>query len=843
MESFWNDVRLAARTAAKQPGFTAIAVLILALGIGANTAIYTLVDAVALRPLPVRHAKDLYRLGDNLACCVNSGLQGPEFAIFSYPLYRQFREQLPEFESLAAFQIRPVPFSVRRTGTEPAARPAAGEFVTGNYFDTLGVPMAAGRGLVDADDAPGAAPVAVLSFRAWRDHYRQDPSVVGAAFTINATAVTVVGVAAPEFFGETLRPGPPDLWIAMGAEPAIRGASALVPSPGQHWLYAVGRLRPDVSRSVVAQKATAELQRFLSTLADIPPSSVADIPRQYVVVTEASTGVSSLRTRYVEPLRLLAIVSALVLLIACANLAHLLLARAQPFPFAMRAALGASRRRLIQQMMAGGLLLAAAGGAAGILVAYACTRVILATVFRGAGVVPIDVTPSLAGLLVAAGMSLVTGVIFTALPALIMSRTNPMDVLRGSGRSAVDRSALPRQGLVIIQIAVSLVLLVGAGLLTESLRRLEHQDFGFEVDGRYVVRIDPSLAGYAPERLGELYERLHSTLPQIPGVVSASLSQYSPMEGNNWSGPISVEGGKPADAPGQASWVRVGPKYFETIGTRLVSGRFIEERDRPGATRVTVINETLARRFFPNVDPIGRHLGRGEDAHAMDYEIVGIVEDAKYTRAERPALPTFFMPLLQTAPSTDLGDASSEVRSLYVRAIELNVAGTPPGLEADIRRAMARVDPSLTINGIFSMSEQIGLNFNQQRIVARLTALYGQLALLLAAVGLYGVTAHHVSRRIAEIGVRMALGADRGRVLRMVLGRALVQAAIGIAIGLPIALAASGGLSTQLYGVTARDPLVVGIAVAILLIATVLAALIPARRAAAVDPIQALRSS
>ena len=839
MDAFWQDLQLAARSYRQQPGFTAVAVLILALGIGANTAIYSLVDAVALRPLPVAHTSDLYRLGDNLNCCVNTGLQG-DFSLFSYPLYQRLRDHIPELSPLAAFQVRPLPFSVRRAGTAAAARPMIGEFVSGNYFDTFGVPMAAGRGLADSDDAPGAAPVAVLSYRAWRDHHAKDPSVVGAAFTVNATPVTVVGVTAPEFFGETLRPDPPDLWVALGAEPTIRGASSLIARPGQHWLYAIGRLTPGASPAVVEQKASALLREFLATVPDLSPANIADLPKQRIVVAEAGTGVSALRSRYAEPLRVLAIVSALVLFIACANLAHLLLARAQPFPFAMRAALGASRGRLIQQMMAGGLLLAVAGGTAGVLVAYACTRTILATVFRGADVVPIDVTPSTAGLMFAAAVSLVTGVIFTALPAWIMSKTNPMDILRGSGRSTADRAALPRQGLVVLQVAVSLVLLVGAGLLTESLRRLERQDFGFQIDGRYVVKIDPSLAGYSPERLGELYDKLHTALPQVPGVVSASMSQYSPMEGLNWSGPISAEGRTPpADRTESASFVRIGPKYFETIGTRLVRGRTIDERDRPGTTLVAVINQTLARQFFPNVDPIGRHLGRGDASRAMDLEIVGVVEDAKYTRADQPAWPTFFIPLLQFVPA---GDVSTQMRSMFVRAIELHVAGSPASLDADVRRAIARVDPNLTVTAILSMEEQVGRNFNQQRLVARLTALYGQLALLLAAIGLYGITAHHVSRRIGEIGVRVALGADRGRVLRMVLRSALVQCGAGVAIGLPIALFASRGLATQLYGVTPRDPVVIGAAVAVLLVATIVAALIPARRAAAVDPIRALRA-
>src|SRR5579864_7568608 len=515
----------------------------------------------------------------------------------------------------------------------------------------------------------------------------------------------------------------------------------------------------------------------------------------------------------------------------------------------MRAALGASRRRLVQQMLVGGAALAVAGGAVGVGVAYVGTRAIVAMAFRGAVFVPVDVAPSGTILVFATLASLFSGVAFTAVPAWLMSKAHPMDALRGGGRSAVDRSAVPRQGLVVLQVAISLVLLVGASLLTVSLRRLENQNFGFQADGRVVVKIDPLLAGYTVERLPSLYDRLDADLSRVPGVASVSLSQYGPMEGNNWSGPISLEThSSDAARHDSASWLRVGPGYFDTIGTRVLRGRAIDARDTASSLRVAVVNRTFAEQFFPSADPIGRHVGLGQEsgyAHAMDYEIVGIVDDAKYLRADEPAWATFFIPLLQTVPYGAEGLVSMQARSLFIHDIELRIsgaAGGPVNLEADVRRTLAAIDPDLTVNAMLTLDEQLARNFNQQRLIARLTSLYGWLALLLAAVGLYGVTSDHVARRTAEIGIRMAIGADRRRVLTMVLRRALLQAMLGLAIGLPLALVEGAVLSSQLYGVTSRDPFVLGLAVAVLASSAGVAACIPALRAASIDPVRALRS-
>jgi predicted permease len=479
------------------------------------------------------------------------------------------------------------------------------------------------------------------------------------------------------------------------------------------------------------------------------------------------------------------------------------------------------------------VLLALVGGAAGLYIAYTGTHAILLLAFRGADFVPIDARPSLPVLGFAVLLSLITGIVFGILPAWTASKSDPLDALRGAGRSTSDRSSLLQKPLIIAQVAFSIVLLIGAGLVTQSLRNLEDQHFGFVTDGRLIVKVSPGLDGYTADNLAGLYQRLEETMPQIPGVRSASLSWYSPLGGDNANERVYIQG-KPPDYRWTApSWDRVGPHYFETIGTRLLRGRAIDERDMPGAPNVAVINETFAGRFFPNDDPIGQHFGMTDLSHSGDYEIVGIVEDAKYQDTRGPAYATFFLPLLQTPPRESFRG--------WVGAIELHVAGRPENIESAVRKALANVDPKLSVLSMMSFGEQVARNFNQERLIARLTELFGVLALILACIGLYGVTAYAVARRTNEIGIRMALGADRSNVLGLVLRSALVQLALGLAIGIPAALAGGLLLAHQLYGVKSYDPTILAAAAIVLSACAILAASVPARRATRVDPIVALR--
>ena len=395
---------------------------------------------------------------------------------------------------------------------------------------------------------------------------------------------------------------------------------------------------------------------------------------------------------------------------------------------------------------------------------------------------------------------------------------------------------------MVAQVALSLVALAGAGLLTESLRRLEQQPLGFKTDGRIVARISLAAPAEDLNRLAVYYDRMLSRVRQIPGVLDATYSRYSPMEGNNWQNGISILGRPRARQPEPSSWNRIGPHYFETLGTRVVRGRTIDERDTTNAPRVAVVNEAFVRRFFPDSDPLGHHLGIGGPEHAGDFEIVGVTEDVKYTAAQRPTRPMIFFPALQVAPYEEATARNVMLRSMLMGAVELHVAPGAANIESMLRRALAEIDPDLTVVRVLPMATQVSLNFRLSRLMARLTAAYGLLALVVAAIGLYGVTAYAVARRTREIGVRMALGADRWRVVTEILRDALAQTGIGLLVGLPVALLATGMLASLLFGVTPRDPIVFAQAAVVLVLSAAIAAFVPARRAASIDPARALRS-
>lgn len=828
-----QDLRIGFRRLWKSPGFTVVAVLTLALGIGATTAIFTLTDAVMLESLPVANPKQLHRLGDNNNCCSMTGTQdGGSFVLYSYPLYEYLRDHTPEFEQLAGFASYLEDLSVRGQ-RDSAAKAYKGEFVSGNYFEMLGVQPASGRLLTPGDDSPTAPRMAVMSYRTWQQSFAVDPSVVGSVLNIDGTAYTIAGVTAPQFYGDTLRSDPPDFWLPLAGEPE----EWKLQSANVEWLYLVGRLKDGIAPESVQARLTVELQQWLGSHRDvIPQRDWGEIPRQHVRLTPAARGVDQMQTQYSLALRLLATLSALLLLIACANIANLLLARGSDHrsQIAVQLALGGTRLRLIRQLISESVLLAIAGGVAGLYTAYVGTHALLLLAFRGAHYIPISARPSAPVLVFAMLLSLATEVVFGIAPAWMASRSSPVDALRGAGRAIGGRSSKLQKSLIVVQVALSIVLLIGAGLLTKSLRNLEGQQFGFVTDGRLIVSlISLQAAGYSEPKLPALYQRLEEAMPHIPGVLSASLSTYSPLEGNNWSEYVVLQG-KPPDFSGTApSWLRVGPHYFQTIGTRLLEGRLIDERDGPGAPRVAVVNDAFARKYFTKENAIGQYFGMSDLGHSGDYQIVGIVEDAKYQDTRGPAYPTFFLPLLQVG-------AGEPLRG-WVSSIELHVAGRPEDLEPAVRRAIAVVDPNLTVLRMVSFDEQVGRNFNQDRLIARLAELFGVLALILACVGLYSVTAYAVARRTNEIGIRMAMGAERTSILAWVMRSALGQVALGMAIGIPAAVAGGQVLADQLYGVKNYDPMIVGLAATVLVACALLAAAIPARRASGVDPMVALR--
>lgn len=838
--SWSDDFTHAWRRLRQRPALTIVAVATLALGLGANIAIFTLIHAVAIQPLPVRAPHELYRLGDNDDCCVNSGIQS-DYSIFSYPLYVHLRDQLPGFESLAGFQAQPQPMAFRRLGTD-LSKSTPAEYVSGNYFHTFGVVPAAGRLLEPSDDAPGSEPVFVMSYRTWREEFGADPGIVGQPFVLAGVTATLAGVAEERFFGDTRMPNPPGLYLPLGIEPRMRGTASILASAPQNFLRVIGRVTDRSQLPALQGKADAALRQWLSAQTFPRAEDREAIARARTPIVSASAGVEVLRIAFQAPLRLLFVMSGLVLLIAVANLANLLIAHSDRGQTAIRVALGASPRRLVRQSVAEGMLLSISGAIVGVAVAAAATRVIVSQVFPAAPGLPVDVTPSPMVLAFAVGLALVTGMLFSAAPAFAMSRTHPTEALRGAGRGGQARSFLPRRSLVIIQVALSLVLLTGAGLLTESLRQLQDQTLGFEPDDRIVVRLDlPStFAGDIP-RLTTLFRGLRDELGRIPGVQGVTYSLYSPMDGNNWSSGISIEGRDDPERRNNSSWNRIGPRYFETLGTKVIRGRAPDERDTPSSPHVAVVNQAFVKRFFENEDPIGRRLGIGPVQTARDMEIVGVVEDVKYSTPQLPTRPMIFMPDFQLPPARE-GSGSSMARSTLMRVLSIHAAVGPGALEPQLRQAVARVTPDVTVVRVMPMSEQVSGNFTMNRLLSGLTAAYGALALALAFLGLYAVTSFTVGRRTREIGIRMALGADRSRVIRDVVQGALGQTLIGLVVGVPAALLSTGTIAALLYSVKPRDPFVVGGAALILLLSAVVAAAVPARRAAAVDPTRALRN-
>jgi predicted permease len=842
-----SDIRLAIRQLLKSPGFFVTVIVTLALGIGANTAIFTLAHAVLMKSLPVADPKTLYRIGDLDDCCVNGGFENDDgdFDLFSYELYKHFRDSTPEFEQLAAMEAGGNMQIVRR-GSEPA-KSLHTEYVSGNYFTTFGIGAFAGRTLAPADDTAGAPPVAIVSYQTWQSEYGSDPSLIGSTLYIEGQPVTVVGIAPPGFFGDRIRSNPPEFWIPLSMEPLIAKENSNLHVAPSNWLYVIGRVDPGTSIGPLQAKLSNNLRVWLATQEDYTRNGGSTvIPKQHVVITPGGAGVQILQKRTGKGLYTLMALSALVLLVACANVANLLLARGttRKSETSIRMALGAARSRLVRQMLTESVLLGCVGGFAGLFVAYAGTKTILSLAFPDAPQLPIDAHPSPAVLAFAFLLSLVTGIIFGIVPAWITSHSDPAEALRGVNRSTRDRSSLPQRSLIVFQAALSLVLLVGAGLLTKSLRNLENQNFGIQTTNRYVLHLDPAGAGYTPEKLPALYQRLEQAFGALPGEQSVGLALYSTLEGNNWGEGVRVEG-RPEPGPNEhngSSWDRVSPKFFETIGQPVIRGRGFIDADTPTSQSVAVVNQAFVKKFFPKEDPIGRHFGIYNHKYAGAFEIVGIVADAKYSSPRDEIKPLYFRPLTQQMRGiTEANAAMAENRSLYINSITLRFNGQPQNLDEMVRHTLADVDPNLTVIDLHSLDYQIAGNFSQERLIARLTLLFGLLALMLASVGLYGITSYTVARRTSEIGLRMALGANRGNVVILILRGAFAQIALGLGLGIPVALLGARAVSDQLFAVRSYDPLSIGVAVVVLSIAAALAGFIPARRAASIEPMAALR--
>ncbi|HLW97446.1 MAG TPA: ABC transporter permease [Candidatus Acidoferrales bacterium] len=836
MESLWKDIRFGLRMLIQKPGFTAIAVLTLALGIGANTAIFTLFDAVLLESLPVREPGRLALFTNNSSEGTSSGsVPTGQWTYFSYESYDFLRKQSLPFESLCAFRAGEGPVSVRfeGSGADGQVARAIAHLVSGNYFTVMGVDSAIGRTLTPDDDKPNAPPVAVVSNGYWKQRLNSDPAAVGKVAILNGTAFTIVGVTPPEFFGERVR-RPPDYWVPLVFQPQIELRESYLEKKDTYWLYLMGRLRPGATRDQAQAASTVALQQFLTFNAGtkLTDENKATIAKTYIRLYDGGAGISGLRLNYSQPLRVLLVVVVMVLLIACANVGNLLLSRAvsRRAEITVRLAMGASRGRLIRQLLTESVLLAALGAGGGMLLAVWAIAALVSVVAPNA-----PIHPHLNGLVLGftLGITLASGILFGLAPALQAGKTDLVTALKlGGGRVAGNRKKVGlTQALVVGQIAISLVLLVGASLFARSLLNMEKLPLGFNQENVLLARLNPRIAGYKPAEVGALYRKLYDRLSALPGVEAATLASYSPLSGSNSTSSLNIQGyvEKPHESP-EAQRIYVGPNYPKALGMPLLLGREIGLQDTPGAPKVAMVNEAFVRSYFPKENPIGHRFSFEGSKDQADIEIIGVLKDAQFENVQKKIQETVFQALLQDQSQFAL---SAEV--------ELRTARDPGGMASVVRTAIGQEDSKLPISGVQSLREQVEGNFNQERLAARLVSFFGGLALLLACLGLYGVVAQGVSRRTNEIGIRMALGAQRGRILWMVFRDTMLLLIAGLAVGIPAAVGATRLIANQLFGLGPWDALSFVLAILILGLVTALAGFLPARRASRVDPIVALR--
>jgi macrolide transport system ATP-binding/permease protein len=842
VNSLLNDIRCAFRMIRNSPSFTIVAVLTLALGIGANSAIFTLVHSVLLRTLPVADPKTLVRIGDQDDCCVNSGTNDSgDYSLFATETYYFFKKNLSEFDELAAMESGYAwrPITVRREGPQTIAQSVMGTFVSGNYFRVFGLTPAAGRLFVDADDKKGAPICAVMSYETWQQDFSADPSVIGGTFWINTKAVTIIGVAPNGFYGDRLSSQPPKYYLPLESMDTIIGAPYLH-DPEVEWAYIIGRIKPGASLPALQAKASTLLRQQFSTLKMFQTErNKKALARAHVLLTPGGGGIQNMQDEYKEHLHLLTWIAALVLLVACANIANLLLVRgaSRRAEISIRTALGAQRSRIIRQVLTESVLLAGLGGLLGLGVSFLGARMLLALAFPKQRGIPIDASPSPAVIAFAFGLSLVTGMLFGVAPAWIAARTQPAEALRSTPRTTAHGASWLQRALVVLQAALSLVLLVAAGLFTQSLNKAQGIKMKLDAANRYIIHINPQAAGYATTQVEALYRAIEDRFHALPGVVKVGLATYTPMEENNWGTGVKIQG-EPDPEKG-ASWVKGTAEYFDSVGTRVVMGRGFSTQDTLKAPPVAVVNQEFVKQFFGARNPIGHRFGFPGPGKDGAYEIVGVVEDTTYTSVYWKNHTMYFVPLTQRPVNSD--DPVEKDLSMYAGAIVVQTSRSENNMEKLARGTLASINPNLTIVKFQTFQQQIDARFTEERLVARLTSLFGALALLLAALGLYGVTAYTVVRRTPEIGIRMALGAERSRVIAMVMRGTMQQALLGLLIGAPVAMFCVRYIKSQLYGITSVNFTVMVAAAATLAVSAAIAGIIPARRAASINPVEALR--
>jgi len=835
MNTLWQDLRYGLRMLLKHKGFTAVAVLSLALGIGANTAIFSLIDALMLRALPVQEPERLVLFGKAESVGIDIGFPNSSSDLFSYPTYREVRQRNQVFSDVAAvhsFTSR-VHGVVHAGGSTGDLEQIKAQMVSGTYFSVLGLNAILGRALTPDDDVtPGGHPVVVASHSWWQRRFAGNPSVIGTAITIDKTSYTIVGVAPKEFFGTTVGDSP-DIWVPLAMEEQLPPGWKGYDDRMFQSLYLIGRLKPGIGVEQAGAEANLLFKQLLLEYSGPQPSAerLQDIEQARIELTPAGRGISELRKEFSLPLKILMVVVGVVLLIACANIANLLMARAtaRRQEFTVRVALGASPARIGRQLLTESLLLALLGGAAGILLGSWGSSALVSMVSTGPQVLPLNVEPDLRVLAFTLIVSMVSAVVFGTAPALRASRVELSASLRSNRASSspMTRSLLGKT-LLASQVALSLLLLVGAGLFVRTLVNLQRVDTGFNQDHVLLFQIDTDSIGYKEDsRLVKLYKDVEEKVSLIPGVRAASFSMFAFNQGG-WTSPASTRGdSSSAHTEQRVRHNSVGPDFFSAMGLPLLSGRGFGAQDTETSPKVAVISEALADRLFPGASALGKRFGRGGPAHSEDIEVVGVVKDAKYEDLMEEQRAMAYYPYTQSIQ--------------YLSNFEVNFSGEAGAIVGETQRAIKDVNRDLPIVEAVRMSEQVGRSLVQQKLIARLSSFFGLLALLLACIGLFGIMSYSVAKRTNEIGIRMALGAGRGDVLRLVMREGLAPVLIGVGIGLPAAYAGARLITSLLFGLTPADPLTICVATMLLLAVAALAGYLPARKASRVDPITALR--
>jgi predicted permease len=838
LEQLWQDIRFGVRVLAKNRGFTAVAVLTLALGIGANTAIFTMINAVMLRDLPVKAPARLILFNDGVSTGTHStDSPTPPNDIYSYGAWDYLRTHQDAFAGLCAFRQGWDRMTLRVLGaSEPEKpEPARAHLVSGSYFAVLGVGAATGRLLTEQDDTPASPPSAIISYDFWLRRFHAERSAVGKAVELNGAMFTIVGVTPREFFGERVE-APPDFWLPLSRAPQVLPGEEWLTRRDLYWLNMMGRLKPGVSVAQAQASLNTQYHQFYLAQAgaQITPKKQQQILQSHIQLKPGGRGISTLRFKYSQPLHILMAVVAVVLLIACANVATLMLARASSRgqELFVRLAMGAGRGRVIRQLLTESILLAVCGASGGVVLAVWGVH-LLSTMLPLSSA--IKLTPDATVLAFAAGVAMLTGVLFGFVPALRSTRVSLAG--RAAARSSTSGGGSvfkPAYTMVVVQVALSCVLLTGAALLTHSLLDLERQDLGFNAHNVLVVRTDLRLAGLQPGELLPFYRSIQERLKSLPGVTSAAIARFSPISGSVSSGNFSLVGYQPPRGKEIEMYdLPVGPGFFQTLDIPVLLGRTFGPEDTPASPPVAVVNQTFAREYLPNQNPIGRRINFGEPFEAPGYEIIGVVADSRYYAVRDKPEPMAFFSIWQAGMDKHADP--------YAHQFIIRTAHHPANAVAEVRQAITGIDSRVPVLEVQTLHEQISDSLREERLVAQACSFFGLLALVMVCVGLYGTMSYAVTRRTNEIGIRMALGAQRSHVAGMFLRDSAALVALGVACGLPMGLGASRGIRSLLYGVPNFDWMAIGGALALLVAIAALAAYLPARRATKVEPMVALR--